>query len=51
MSHHQANLEPLKIFECVVGSCSPLLEVKTAPRQKAIHYLLMGQRPLKQKEL
>jgi hypothetical protein len=27
----------------------PPLEVKAAPRQKAIHYLHMGQQPLKQK--
>jgi hypothetical protein len=32
-------------------SCSPSLEVKAAPRQKAIHYLHMGQQPSKQKEL
>jgi hypothetical protein len=30
---------------------SPLLEVKAAPRQKASHYLHMGQQPSKQKEL
>jgi hypothetical protein len=74
-SHHQANFEPLNIFEflltvlfvlkaadpCVssgwpsvlvqLGSCSAPLEVKAAPRQKAIHYLHMGQQPSKQKEL
>jgi hypothetical protein len=31
--------------------CSPPLEVKAALRQKAIHYLHMGQQPSKQKEL
>jgi hypothetical protein len=35
----------------VMGSCSPPLEVKAAPTQKAIHYLHMGQQPSKQKEL
>jgi hypothetical protein len=35
----------------VVGSCSPPLDVKAAPRQKAIHYLHMGQQPSKLEEL
>jgi hypothetical protein len=34
-----------------VGSCSPPLAVKAAPRQNAIHYLHMGPQPSKQKEL
>jgi hypothetical protein len=34
-----------------MGSCSPPLKVKAAPRQKAINYLNIGQQPSTQKEL
>jgi hypothetical protein len=64
ISHHQANFEPLNIFEFLLtvlfvskaaftssGGVHPPLEVKAAPRQKAIHYLHMRQQPSKQKEL
>jgi hypothetical protein len=57
MNHHQANVEPLNIFEFLLTVLllrrllTHVQVVDGLSWQKAIRYLRMGQQPSKQKEL